>query len=235
MAEWNLNPEERAYLDALPFTAFEQMVGSMAYHWFVPRIVNDHYLILPASAADTLTNGHIPIKLAESLAFGNGAHATSALCLAALDECLQPGYSVLDLGTGSGILSIAAASSGAKSVLALDNDPVSVEAASKNVHLNAVETIVSVKKGSLNEALQESSLIGGFDLVLVNILTPVILSLLEAGVADVLKPGGYLVASGIEASEFPSIEPALKQANLSSFKTKEMESWIVVIARKLFS
>ena len=61
LREWNLNPEERAYLDALPYAAFEQMVGRMAYHWFVPRIVNDHYLILPASAADNFTNAHIPI------------------------------------------------------------------------------------------------------------------------------------------------------------------------------
>ncbi|MHC4610909.1 MAG: 50S ribosomal protein L11 methyltransferase [Planctomycetota bacterium] len=208
------------------------MVGRIISHWLVPMPVNDRYLILPESAGDVPSNGFIPIYLTESLVFGNGAHPTTALCLAALDDHLLSGAAVLDLGTGSGILSIAAALRGAASSLALDIDPDAVAAAHKNVALNAVEGIVTVRPGSLDEALRAAADQGGFDLTLVNILTPVILSFLDGGLAGVLKPGSILVAGGIEPREAPDIERSALRAGLTDVVISEFQGWAAVVARK---
>jgi ribosomal protein L11 methyltransferase len=229
---WNLTPEEQRYINSLPYENLEQMAGRIIVHWLVPITINDRYRILPEFAESQDSNGYIPIRLSESFVFGNGTHATSALCLSALDDHIWPGASVLDLGTGSGILSIAAARQGAGTILALDIDPASVQAAQKNVRLNMVEAQVTVKQGSLEEALPASSEMGGFDLVLANILTPVVLALLEAGLAKTLKPGAVLVTSGIEASEIPIVTNALLGAGLTSPFSNEKEGWAAVIARK---
>ncbi|MEJ2759307.1 MAG: 50S ribosomal protein L11 methyltransferase, partial [Anaerolineales bacterium] len=140
---WNLTKEERSFLKRLPYEKFEQTVGGIFSHWMVPVSINNRYLIIPQSADDVQPNGHIPIRLTESLVFGNGTHATTALMLSALDDHIRPNMHVLDLGTGSGILSIAAALQGVGSVLAVDIDPNSVETASTNIHLTAVEKVVS--------------------------------------------------------------------------------------------
>jgi len=232
LVDWELNQQERAYLDNLSYAEFEQMVGRMVSHWFVPVPVNNRYLILPDSSKDTNDHGLTPIKLTNNLVFGNGTHVTTALCLAALDNYLSPGDAVLDLGTGSGILSIAATLQGASRVLALDIDQDSVETARKNARLNCVEKLISVEQGSLHEALLVSSEIEDFDLVIVNILSPVILSLLEQGLSKVLIPGGILVLSGIESFEVPLIERAVLKAGFINLIYQKKESWAVVIAEK---
>jgi len=230
--EWMLTDEERAYLDRLPYERFEKLVGSIIAHWLIPMPVNKRYTIIPESAGDLPSNGSIPIRLAESFVFGNGTHPTTALSLAAVDDYLLPGSVVLDIGTGSGILSIAAALSDAGSVLALDIDPSSVATASVNIKLNAVEDIVVAKPGSLDEALQASAGTGGFDLVLVNILAPVILSFLQTGLTDVLKPGAILVVSGIESHEVSVIMRAALAAGLTEVAITETQSWAAVVTRK---
>ena len=230
--EWMLTNEERAYLDRLPYDAFERMVGRIISHWLIPMPVNNRYMIFPDSAGEIPSNGSIPIRLMESLVFGNGAHATTALCLAAVDDYLLPGSTVLDIGTGSGILSIAAGLGGASSVLALDIDPGSVATARVNIKLNAVEGIIAVEPGSLEQALQAGEGSGRFDLVLVNILTPVILSFLQTGLAEVLKPGAILVASGIESREVPIIKRATLAAGLNEVAITETQGWAAVVTRK---
>jgi ribosomal protein L11 methyltransferase len=230
--EWDLTKEERAYLKWLPYEKFEQTVGSVVSHYLVPLPVNESYLILPELASSVPPKGLTPIRLTESLIFGNGTHATSALCLAALDDHLQARDTVLDFGTGSGILSIAAALQGARRVVALDIDPASVETARKNAALNSVELVVHVKQGSLEEAELISAGIGGFDLVLVNILTPVILELLETGLVEILKPGAVLVTSGIETNEVKIVERAVIKAGLIDIVCRELNGWAAVIARK---
>lgn len=229
---WDLTKVERAFLKNLPYEKFEQSVGGIFSHWLVPVTINNQYLIIPQTAGDVQPNGHIPIRLTESLVFGNGTHPTTALMLSALIVHLQPKTTVLDLGTGSGVLSIAAALLGADSVLALDIDPKSVETANKNIRLNGVEDTVRVKPGSLEEAKLAAAASGGFDLVLVNILTPVILSFLEDGLAKVLKPGATLTTSGIEVHENPFVRDAMHQAGLIDITSQEKQGWAIVTAHK---
>lgn len=232
--DWDLSEEERMYLKNLPYEIFEMTVGSIFSHWLVPMTVNDRYVILPEHMDCELPDRYIRIHMTESFAFGNGTHATTALCLSALDNYLKPGSAVLDLGTGSGILSIAAALQDAGSVLALDVDLNSVETAKKNTLINAVDDVVKVKQGSIHEAKLASAEPGGFDLVLVNILTPVILSLFEDGLADILKPGSMLAASGIENHEVPLIKRTASESGLRVISSKDRQDWSLVIARKPF-
>jgi ribosomal protein L11 methyltransferase len=232
LRSFDLTLAERAYLKWLPYEKFEQMVGGIISHCLVPNVVNDRYLILPESTEDNFPNSYIPIRLTDSLVFGNGGHATTALSLAAMDKFIFPGARVLDLGTGSGILSIAAAMNDAGEVLAYDIDANSMTAATKNVNLNGVEDLVSVELGSLKEAQKASEEKGKFDLVLANILTPVILSFFEAGLIDVVKPGAILVTSGIETRSVRLVKRSARRSGLKYVGVFQKDGWAAVISRK---
>ena len=132
----------------------------------------------------------VVIRLNPGMAFGTGLHPTTRLALRLLEEAVRPGVRVLDVGTGSGILAIAAALLGAHHVVATDVDPQAVVAARQNIRENRVEDRVEVREGSLPEGVS-------FDLVLVNILPHVILNLLDQGLWENVRPGGDLILSGI--------------------------------------
>lgn len=170
--------------------------------------------------------GEVIVVLDPGMAFGTGTHPTTRSCLIALEEAIVPGMRVLDLGTGSGVLSIAAARQGAASVLAVDIDAVAVDAARRNVALNGVADIVRVEAGSLERAE------GPYDLVLVNILARAILDLLEQGLAAVLRPGGTLIASGIIDHQAPEVREAFAAHDLSVVDCLADHDWIALVGRK---
>jgi ribosomal protein L11 methyltransferase len=170
------------------------------------------------------------IELDPGMAFGTGLHATTRLTLLRLEKHLEPGMSVLDLGTGSGILAIAAAKLGAASVLAMDIDPVAVSAAASNVEKNKVSDIVQVKKDTLNKTTCRR-LKGYFDLIICNITASVI-SDLAHGLAVVLKPGGRLIASGISDA---GLDEVLIKLVIEGLKIEAIDSegeWHAVVAGK---
>ena len=109
------------------------------------------------------------VRLDPGMAFGTGMHPTTRLCLMAVEQLVRPGCRVLDLGTGSGILGLAAARHGAEKVLALDLDPLAVEAARKNVRLNRLGRVMKVLEGTLSSDQKEGATFGEFDVILANI------------------------------------------------------------------
>lgn len=135
----------------------------------------------------------VVIQLDPGMAFGSGLHASTQLCLRALEERLQSIARVFDVGTGSGILSIAAAKLGAARVLAIDHDPMAVEVAKRNVTHNGVADRVAVREGNLLEGIDQHA-----DLILANLTADILLDFLPAA-GSKLTPGGILVASGIVA------------------------------------
>ena len=137
------------------------------------------------------------------------------MCLAALEELVSPGCSVLDLGCGSGILSIAAAKLGASEVLALDIDATAVETAAANVRQNGVEAVVTIDEGTLPYASLRP---GGYDVVVANISSKVIGDL-AIDLARVVKPGGTVVASGLLEQSLGPVEACLREAGLSLDRT----------------
>ena len=132
---------------------------------------------------------------------------------------------MLDLGTGSGILAIAAAKLGAKHVLAVDNDPVAVKTARGNVITNGVQKVVDVVPGSL------SSVSKRYDLVVVNILARVIVDMVQEGLATQVRSRGWLIAAGIITDQEPEVAAALVQERFVITERQYTDDWVCLVAR----
>lgn len=170
--------------------------------------------------------GDVVIQLDPGMAFGTGLHPTTQMCLLALEELMCPGAAVLDLGTGSGILAIAAAKLGAGRVLAVDRDPVAVKTARGNIVTNGVQGTVGVVRGSLGEVS------GSYDLVVVNILAKVIVEMMREGLATRLRPGGRLITAGIIADQESEVVAALEQGGLTAVERQRREDWVCLVANR---
>ncbi|NPV57658.1 MAG: methyltransferase domain-containing protein, partial [Anaerolineae bacterium] len=167
-----------------------------------------------------------------SMAFGTGTHPTTQLCLAMVERHLQPGVMAIDIGCGSGILSIAAVKLGAAGALAVDIDPDSVKATQQNAEMNGVIEKLQIGQGSVNEVLE-----GRYDthkapLVLVNILAPVILRLFNVGLADLVTPGGLLVLSGILADQEQGVLAEAVWKGFSLVDRDQLKDWVVLVLKK---
>jgi len=197
-----------------------------AWKAFFPVLrVSRRLVICPAWRSYHARVGEAVIRLDPGMAFGTGQHATTLMCLRALEETVQPGANVLDLGTGSGILALAAARLGAANVLALDSDPVAVRAARENVRLNGLEAVVRVEEGTLDAAL------GPFDVIAVNISAAVIVDLAGA-MAAALKPGGVLIAGGFSGERAAPVAAALTAGGLSVERTLSDGEWRTLVGRR---
>lgn len=175
-------------------------------------------------------NAEVVIELDPGQAFGTGLHPTTQMCLQAIEEHLHPGDTVLDLGTGSGILAIAAAKLGASQVLALDIDPVAVQAAQANIDANGVGQVVTVAQGSLLELfnIQHSA----FNVVLVNILAKIIVELCDQGLGQVVAPGGRAVFAGLIDTQEAEVRAALARAGLGAIQRMQEKDWVGLVCRR---
>ena len=168
--------------------------------------------------------GDVVIDLDLGAAFGNGLHPSTQLCLVALEERVAPGMRALDVGTGSGVLAIAAARHGAASVDALDVEPAAVATARENVARNELLDRVRVAVGTVERT---DEFAGRYDLVVANILAPVIIRLAPALVAA-LAPGGRLLASGITADGAATVHESLAAAGLESITHRRSGAWSMI-------
>jgi len=196
-------------------------------HYHVLRI-GRRIVVKPSWQTYTPRPDDIVIELDPGMAFGTGLHPSTRLCLIALEKHLRPGMRVLDVGTGSGILAIAAARLGASSVLALDIDPLAVKVARANVATNQVERLVSVEPGSWPIAEPHRT----FDLLLVNILAETIVELLHKGLLRCLGEAGLLVASGIINSQEARVVEALGAQGVDLVERLQEEDWVALVAIK---
>lgn len=183
-------------------------------------------VVCPPWEAYTPLPGEIVLTLEPGLAFGTGYHPTTRLCLEWMQEVLEPGQRVLDLGTGSGILAIAAALLGAREVWALDIDPVAVRAARGNVRRNRVSSRVRVRRGSL--PWPEG---GQFHGILANISARVV-SALAPAFWDALHPGGWVVASGLLQEHRGEVESALGAAGFPTLQVRQEGDWLALLTRR---
>jgi len=194
--------------------------------YFKPIRIGKKFLIKPTWEQVDPLAGDIVLELDPGMAFGTGTHATTTLCLKALEEIVKPGQLVFDLGTGSGILAIAAAKLGAQ-VEAVDLDSVAIRVAQENVDLNLVSDRVRVLRGDLGTVLK-----GQADVVIANIIADVILMLLP-DLKRLLHPEGEFLASGIIEHRAIDVEEGLKEAGLEIVESIEDSGWILLRARWL--
>jgi ribosomal protein L11 methyltransferase len=186
------------------------------------------FVIKPSWREYTAQPGEIVVELDPGMAFGTGLHPTTQLCLAALEKYLRPDMHVLDLGTGSGILAIGAAKLGARSIVALDNDPIAVKVAAENVTANHADAIVQVGLGSLAAANHAA-----YDLIVVNILAHVIIQLCEQGLGRVVRAGGLAIFAGLIDTQESGVREALASQGFQVIDRLQDKDWVCLIARRL--
>ena len=186
----------------------------------------------------------IIIELDPGMAFGTGLHPTTRLCVAALETLVQPGDNVLDVGTGSGVLSLVAHKLGAGPIVATDIDPLAVQVTLENAarnhvpaheattpHLDADGAIV------VSQASVPADLDGAFDVVVANILAEVLAKLFDGAYDNVplaapLRPGGHIILSGIIQERIDIVTDAVARHGLTLLETLQEGDWIALIARK---
>jgi ribosomal protein L11 methyltransferase len=191
--------------------------------------VGQRIVVKPSWQTYTPRPDDVVVELDPGMAFGTGLHPSTRLCLVALEEYLTPGMRVLDVGTGSGILAIAAARLGAGPVLATDIDPIAIQAARANVAANEVEHIVSVEPGSWPTLEPQDQ---AFDIVLVNILAETIVELLDEGLAHYLKKAGLIVVAGIIESQEAMVAEALGAQGVDIVKRLQEKDWVALVGSK---
>ena len=165
------------------------------------------------------------IRLDPGMAFGTGTHETTSLCLAALDELVKGGERVLDIGTGSGILAIAALKLGAAAAEGVDIDPMCVRTAGENAALNGVQDRFTVFVGDLSEKAG-----GRYDLITANIVANAILHLAPA-VPGLLAPGGVFIASGIIDTRRDEVLAGLAAAGLTVTDLRQENGWVAILCK----
>lgn len=169
--------------------------------------------------------GEIVAELDPGAAFGTGQHATTALCIRALEELVRPGMTVFDIGTGSGVLAIVAAKLGAKRVEAVDFDPVAVRVARENVRQNDVEDIVRTGQSDLLKSVE-----GRADLIIANIIADIIVRLFGEVEAH-LAPDGTMLLAGIIEDRLQDVVEAAALHGFAVEKIEQEKGWAAVIVK----
>ncbi len=194
-----------------------------------PRRVGDRIVVHPTWTEPELRPGDVAIAIDPGLAFGTGEHATTRGALRLLQGAVPPGGRVLDAGTGSGILAIAALRLGAGSVLAVDVDPQAIETARANLSANGVSAAATTVVGEVTPRWLATE--PGFDLILANILSGPLRGLLRP-MADALTDAGRLIVSGVLVEEAASFERAAETALLRLERADaEDDGWSALFSR----
>ncbi len=198
------------------------------YH---PIHAGERIVVRPSWETYEAAAGELVVELDPGEAFGTGQHETTRLCLRALEGCVGGG-DVIDVGAGSGILAIAAAKLGARSVSAIDSDPATVEIARRNVAMNDVAAAVRCAAGSLGATWPfDGSARRSADVVVANISSVAIVELMPE-LASALRAGGTLVASGFIARDAGMVRAAAGRAGLRERELLAENDWRCLVARR---
>ena len=198
------------------------------YH---PIPIGKRLLILPAWIQQE-DNSRVAVKIDPSMAFGTGTHPTTQLCLEMIEKYVQPGQTVIDVGCGSGILSIAALKLGAAHALGVDIDSASIRSTRENAAANEVTARMEVGLGSVGEVLAGQFSLKNAPLVLANILAPVIIRLFDGGLAELVAPGGLIALSGILDTQAQAVRAAAEAKGLVFVEQAQVADWVVIVYRK---
>lgn len=222
-------------IQALPEPSYrtiedEDWMSSWKNHYHPIRI-GKRLLVLPAWLEEP-PGGRVAIRIDPSMAFGTGTHPTTQLCLEMLEVTVQPGIHVIDVGCGSGILSIGAARLGAGHILAVDIDNAAIRSTKENAESNQVLDQIETGLGSVTEILAGQFSVSSAPLVLANILAPVIIRLFDIGLADLIAPDGKIVLSGILDEQAQGVIEAGEAKGLKFEEQRQSGDWVVILMSK---
>lgn len=189
--------------------------------------VGESLVIKPSWEEYTPKEGEHVIKIDPGMAFGTGTHHTTNMCMARLEKVLPANAEVFDVGTGSGILAIAAVLLGAKSVKAVDIDAVAVRVARENIADNGLEDKIEVKEGDLLRGTE-----GQADVIIANIIADIIIMLLK-DIPGKLKDEGIFLASGIISDRRADVEAAAAEVGMKVDHVDEKGGWVVMQMSKV--
>ncbi len=196
-----------------------------------PIEIGKRLLILPAWM-EQKDMTRVAVKIDPSMAFGTGTHPSTQLCLGLVEDYVQPGQQVIDIGCGSGILSIAAVKLDASHALAVDIDAESVKATLEACGYNGVVEHVEAGKGSVSEILKGEFSLKQAPLVLANILAPVLIQLFDAGMAETITPGGVIILAGILAEQGKSVRESAEGKGLKFVEERHSGDWVALVMKK---
>ena len=194
--------------------------------YFKPVKITDRIVIKPSWEDYEKQEGEIVIEIDPGAAFGTGKHPTTTMCIKALEKYIRTGEStVLDVGCGSGILSIAAVLLGARDVLGIDIDPLAVIVSKENAAFNKLEDRISIVEGDLTKGVDYKA-----DIVVANLMADLVV-ILAKDVRRHLNPGGLYVSSGILAEKKEEVASKIREAGFDIVEIYEEDEWVCIVAR----
>ena len=195
--------------------------------FFKPRRVGKSIVVRPTWETEELPGGAVEIVLDPGQAFGTGDHPTTRMCLELLEECMFAGYTVADIGCGSGILSVAACKLGARKVVAIDIEPLSVEVAKENAKLNRVqfEAICGEGVRALPSSAWPTPDSTRYDVVVSNIISATLISIAR-DIAQVVRTGGFWIVSGIIEANWQDVREAATGVGFQLDKELREDGWV---------
>ena len=194
--------------------------------YFKPVHVTDRIVVKPEWEEYSPQEGEIVIEIDPGMAFRTGTHETTSMCINQIEKNLKAGDMVIDIGSGSGILSMAAVLLGAEKATGVDLDPVAVRVALENVELNNLQDKIEILHGNLTDVIREKA-----DIVVANIMADIILILLE-DVREFIKDDGLFISSGIIQEKRAAVEARLLEKNFSIVEVETKGEWCAITAQK---
>ncbi|MTI49386.1 MAG: 50S ribosomal protein L11 methyltransferase [Firmicutes bacterium] len=209
-------------------TTTEVYEEDWAHGWkkyYKPKKIGEKTVIKPSWEEYEISDDEILIELDPGMAFGTGTHETTIMCLEQLEKTIQSNNQVIDVGCGTGILSIGAAKYGANKVIGVDLDEVSVKVSNENIIANNVNEIVEIRHGNLLDVVDEKA-----DVIVANIIAEVIVVLVE-DIPKFLNKDGVFISSGIILEKIDMVKEALDKQNLEVVDTIIMGEWACIVSR----
>lgn len=193
--------------------------------YYKPMKVSDRIVIKPSWETYNKKKGQVILTLDPGMAFGTGTHETTMLCMQAIDQYIRPDHSLIDIGCGTGVLSIGALLLGAKAATTIDLDGNAVEIARKNAQINKVLGRMTLVHGNLLDEIE-----GSYDIVVANIIADVIIELSQY-VTNYIKAGGLFISSGIIHERLDEVIEQIESVGLIIEKVAKMGEWAMVVSR----
>ena len=198
---------------------------------YKPVPIGENLIIVPAWL-ESPDDQRIPIRIDPGMAFGTGTHPTTQLCLELLETYTPRGGNLLDIGCGSGILSIAALKLGAANAYGVDVEPDALPAAKENALTNGLADRFDIALGSVDEVRAGIFAVQQTPLVLANIIVPVLKRLLDACIKDLIAPGGVLILSGILEEQITEMIEKIKEHDLHVIEKRQIEDWVAMVVKR---